>query len=47
MGLSSFEDRVWLVSQLTGAMIVDKQNMDQPAVKELIKPDLARWLGAE
>jgi ribose transport system substrate-binding protein len=31
----------------TGAMIVDKQNMDQPEIKELLRPDLARWLGAE
>jgi ribose transport system substrate-binding protein len=31
----------------TGAMIVDKENMDQPAIKELLRPDLARWLGAQ
>jgi ribose transport system substrate-binding protein len=29
----------------TGARIVDKDNMEQPDVKELLKPDLKKWLG--
>jgi ribose transport system substrate-binding protein len=29
----------------TGARVVDKENMAQPDVKELLKPDLAKWLG--
>ncbi|XYH99510.1 substrate-binding domain-containing protein [Sorangium sp. So ce1128] len=29
----------------TGARVVTRQNLDDPAVKELVKPDLARWLG--
>jgi ribose transport system substrate-binding protein len=29
----------------TGARLVDKQNLDQPEIRELIKPDLAKWLG--
>jgi ribose transport system substrate-binding protein len=28
----------------TGARIVDKDNMSQPEVKELLKPDLKKWL---
>ena len=29
----------------TGARLVQKDNLDQPEIRELIKPDLARWLG--
>ncbi len=29
----------------TGARVVDKDNMAQPEVKELLKPDLEKWLG--
>jgi ribose transport system substrate-binding protein len=29
----------------TGAKYVDKSNMDDPAVKELLAPDLKKWLG--
>ena len=29
----------------TGSRIVDKANMAQPDVKELLKPDLKKWLG--
>jgi ribose transport system substrate-binding protein len=29
----------------TGARVVDKENMEQPEVKELMKPDLKKWLG--
>jgi ribose transport system substrate-binding protein len=29
----------------TGAQLVDKANLDKPDVRELIKPDLAKWLG--
>jgi ribose transport system substrate-binding protein len=29
----------------TGAMLVDKANLDSPEIKELIQPDLAKWLG--
>lgn len=29
----------------TGARIVDKDNMGQPEMKELLKPDLKKWLG--
>lgn len=29
----------------TGARVVDKENMAQPEVKELLKPDLEKWLG--
>lgn len=29
----------------TGARVVDKDNMGQPDVKELLKPDLKKWLG--
>ena len=29
----------------TGARVVDKDNMAQPEVKELLKPDLKKWLG--
>ncbi len=28
----------------TGAELLDKQNIDEPAMKELVKPDLAKWL---
>jgi ribose transport system substrate-binding protein len=28
----------------TGAQLLDKQNLEEPAMKELIKPDLAKWL---
>ena len=29
----------------TGARLIDKQNLDQPEIRELVKPDLAKWLG--
>jgi ribose transport system substrate-binding protein len=29
----------------TGARLLDKANLDQPAMKELVRPDLAKWLG--
>lgn len=29
----------------TGSQLVDKQNLSDPAVREIIKPDLAKWLG--
>ena len=29
----------------TGALYVDKSNVDAPAVKELLSPDLKKWLG--
>ncbi|WP_437624115.1 ABC transporter substrate-binding protein [Sorangium sp. So ce1151] len=29
----------------TGARVVTRQDLDDPAVKEIVKPDLARWLG--
>jgi ribose transport system substrate-binding protein len=29
----------------TGAKLVDKGNLDTPEIKELIKPDLQKWLG--
>lgn len=29
----------------TGARLVDKTNIDDPAVKELLQPDLKKWLG--
>lgn len=29
----------------TGAMLVDKGNLDSPEIQELVKPDLAKWLG--
>ncbi len=29
----------------TGARVVTKQDLDDPAVTELVKPDLAKWLG--
>jgi ribose transport system substrate-binding protein len=29
----------------TGARLVHKDNLDQPEIRELLKPDLARWLG--
>lgn len=29
----------------TGAKLVDKANLDQPAIQELVHPDLAKWLG--
>jgi ribose transport system substrate-binding protein len=29
----------------TGAQLLDKANIDQPAMKELYRPDLAKWLG--
>ncbi len=29
----------------TGAKLVDKANLDTPEIKELVKPDLAKWLG--
>jgi ribose transport system substrate-binding protein len=29
----------------TGSQLVDKQNLADPAVREIIKPDLAKWLG--
>jgi ribose transport system substrate-binding protein len=29
----------------TGAQLVDKANLEQPEIRELVKPDLAKWLG--
>ncbi|WP_437998343.1 substrate-binding domain-containing protein [Sorangium sp. So ce185] len=29
----------------TGARVVTKQDLDDPAVQEIVRPDLARWLG--
>jgi ribose transport system substrate-binding protein len=29
----------------TGARLVTKQNLDEPSVKEIIQPDLEKWLG--
>jgi ribose transport system substrate-binding protein len=29
----------------TGAQLVDKGNLDRPEIRELVKPDLAKWLG--
>ncbi|HEY3493885.1 MAG TPA: substrate-binding domain-containing protein [Polyangiaceae bacterium] len=29
----------------TGSQLLDKQNLADPAVREIIKPDLAKWLG--
>jgi ribose transport system substrate-binding protein len=29
----------------TGAQVVDKDNLADPAVREIVKPDLAKWLG--
>jgi ribose transport system substrate-binding protein len=29
----------------TGSRVVDRENMEQPEVRELLKPDLERWLG--
>ncbi|MBX3192633.1 MAG: substrate-binding domain-containing protein [Labilithrix sp.] len=29
----------------TGARLVTKENLDDPAIKEIIKPDLKKWLG--
>ncbi len=29
----------------TGAQVVDKKNLADPAVREIVKPDLAKWLG--
>lgn len=29
----------------TGAQVVDKDNLTDPAVREVVKPDLAKWLG--
>jgi len=29
----------------TGAKLVDRQNIESPEIKELIKPDLEKWLG--
>jgi ribose transport system substrate-binding protein len=29
----------------TGAQVVDKENLADPAVREIVKPDLAKWLG--
>jgi ribose transport system substrate-binding protein len=29
----------------TGAQVVDKGNLTDPAVREVVKPDLAKWLG--
>lgn len=29
----------------TGAQVVDKGNLRDPAVREIVKPDLAKWLG--
>jgi ribose transport system substrate-binding protein len=31
----------------TGATLVDKANIDQPEIAELVKPNLAQWLGNE
>ena len=29
----------------TGAMLVDKENLDKPETVELLEPDLDKWLG--
>jgi hypothetical protein len=29
----------------TGAQVVDKENLSDPAVREIVKPDLEKWLG--
>jgi ribose transport system substrate-binding protein len=29
----------------TGAQLLDRENRDQPSLQELLKPDLAKWLG--
>jgi ribose transport system substrate-binding protein len=29
----------------TGARLADKANLDEPEIQELVKPDLAKWLG--
>ncbi len=29
----------------TGAQLVDAKNLEQPEIRELVKPDLAKWLG--
>jgi ribose transport system substrate-binding protein len=29
----------------TGAKLLTKDNMEQPAMKELLQPDLKKWLG--
>jgi ribose transport system substrate-binding protein len=29
----------------TGAQLLDKENLEEPSMKELIRPDLAKWLG--
>jgi len=29
----------------TGAQILDRKNLEQPEIRALVKPDLARWLG--
>ena len=29
----------------TGSKVVDRENMEQPEVRELLKPDLEKWLG--
>jgi len=29
----------------TGSRLVTKENLDDPAVKEIIQPDLKKWLG--
>jgi ribose transport system substrate-binding protein len=31
----------------TGAFVVDKDNLQTPEISELLKPDLARWLGPQ
>jgi ribose transport system substrate-binding protein len=28
----------------TGARLVTKENLDDPTIKEVIQPDLAKWL---
>jgi ribose transport system substrate-binding protein len=29
----------------TGAKFVHRENLDQPEIQALVKPDLAKWLG--
>ena len=29
----------------TGAQVVDRDNLKDPAVREIVKPDLTPWLG--
>jgi ribose transport system substrate-binding protein len=29
----------------TGAQLLDRENLEQPSLQELLKPDLAKWLG--